>query len=293
MMFSTYVVWYLFLAGAGAGCYVIMSGLTIAQLRGASAIPPCWPGFRFGSMATPVLLVFASLFLFADLGAPEKVWAVFLHPFQSAISAGACLVVCLIVLSAVVSLNGILGCFLSRCQMILCCIGGSLLAFGVMAYTGILFSSMVSVDFWATPLLTVLFILSSLTTGLGVLICLEVLIDGKSSGLYPFYHSAAIVGGLLEAIALAAFLFDRYCFSEVSRLSCDMLFTGDLAFPFWLGLVCMGFLLPAFLQILYAKVPVLGLMWVSSLGVLVAGFSLRYCIVNASLLPTVLIGGFL
>lgn len=293
-VFSTYVVWYLFLAGAGAGCYAIASCWALADVRGRKvdfARLPC--GCRLGFAAAPALLVLSSLFLFADLGSPERVWSVFLHPLDSVISAGACFVACLALLSSAVLAAGAAARVLSKGLMLLCWIGGALLSLGVMAYTGVLFSSMVSIDFWHTPLIPVLFVVSSLTTGVGVIVCLTVLAKGAPSGSLSFLRPAAIVGSLLEAIALAAFLIDRFCFSAVARMSCMMLFAGELAFPFWFGVVLLGFAVPLASHALYARLPFPGLALVSSAGVLAAGFSVRYCVVSAAVLPTAMLGSFL
>ena len=294
MVLSAYVVWYLFLAGAGSGCYAIASCRAIAAVRGRGIASVRLPdSCRFGFAAAPVLLVSSSLFLLADLGSPERVWSVFLHPFDSVVSAGACFVASLALLSCAVVVIGVTARVFSKALLLFCWIGGTLLSIGVMTYTGVLFSSMASIDFWCTVLLPLLFVASSLTTGLAVIVCLDVLFKGSLSNSFASFRSIAIVGSMVEAVVLVVFLIDRYCFSVVSQMSCVMLFSGELAFPFWFGLVFMGFAVPFASHVLYARMSFSGLALVSSAGILVAGFSLRYCVVGAAVFPTALLGGFL
>lgn len=294
MLFSDYVVWYLFLAGAGAGCYAIASCWGIVTMRGQSSESVRLPdACRLGFAASPVLLLVASLFLLVDLGSPERVWSIFLHPFDSVIAAGACLVASLALLSCVVVAVGITARGRPRSFFGLCWIGGTLLALGVMAYTGVLFSSMVSVDFWHSMLIPLLFVASSFTTGSGVIVCLDILFGGSSSEGVPTFRRIALVGSLLEACVLVVFLVDRFCFSALARLSCAMLVAGELAFPFWFGVVFLGFAMPFALHALYARLPITGFALASSAGVLVGGFCLRYCVVGAAVLPIAMLGSFL
>lgn len=293
-MFSTYVVWYLFLAGAASGCYLIASSCaiyntskqTIASARLAA-------DSRYGFVLAPLLLLFSTLFLVIDLGSPERMWLVFLKPFDSVIAIGACCVALFMLLSIGVLLVGLVFRFPPKRFLFFCWVAGGVLSIGTMVYTGVFFASMVSIDFWNTPLVPVLFVLSSFNTGLGVILCSGVLSRGAHPKSIFLFRHLVIVGSSLELITLAVFLCTRYWFSAASRLSCDMLFSGELAFVFWFGMVFLGLLLPLLLQVLYSRIHSVGFVLLSSIGVLVGGLSLRYCIVGAAVFSAVVPGGFL
>ncbi|WP_270297394.1 NrfD/PsrC family molybdoenzyme membrane anchor subunit, partial [Eggerthella sinensis] len=54
-----------------------------------------------------------------------------------------------------------------------CCVVGGVCAVGVMGYTGLLLSDMVSIDFWHTPWLIALFVVSSLSCGVAAIVTLD------------------------------------------------------------------------------------------------------------------------
>lgn len=289
-MFDVYVIGYLFLAGAGAGCFAIASCRALCAAFAGGAIPARLPSdMRFGLMAAPPLLVAASLFLLLDLGSPERAWLVFLHPLDSAIGAGACCVALLVLVATL----GLWAADQGRGGVAAVCWGlGLPLSLGAMSYTGILLSSMVSVDVWRTALVPALFVLSSFSTGFATIEAIGVLVEGRVPGSRAF-RRVAFACTALEALALAVFLLDRYAYSAVARLSCEALLWGGLAFPLWFGVAFLGLATPLAMRILFARLPFAGFSLAASMCALVGGFCLRYCIVNAALLPTALIGNFL
>ena len=90
VMVSSYIAWYLFLAGAGGGAFLLGSFVDFALrvsnrswLRGASAVTDA------GLLAGPVLVALGTVFLALDLGAPDQAFRLFLTPSGSLLSAGA------------------------------------------------------------------------------------------------------------------------------------------------------------------------------------------------------------
>lgn len=293
MIFSWYIVWYLFLAGTAAGAYAVAAGCSAYDaLRQSRRSEETAAQAQIGFLAAPVVIALAALFLLIDLGSPERAWMVLLSPFESIVATGAWLVSLFFVLSAAVAVCGMTMRSIPLWFLWFAWIVGVLLAGGVMVYTGLLLSDMVSIDFWNTWLLPVLFVVSSLATGLALVLALGVLSGRGAPRRSRFLWRASGVAGVVELLALAAFLADRYMASEAARVSCDMLFVGDGAGFFWVGIIGCGMAAPFVLHALYRKAQSDAFVFAASAGVLVGGFFLRFCIVFAAWYSPLAIGGF-
>lgn len=152
-----------------------------------------------------------------------------------------------------------------------------------MGYTGVLLCDLVAVDFWNTPLLAVLFVCSSLSTGYASCMLVHAL-------LRPLAPSAMCLRGVLarvlhiaEGIVLVFFMIGRFLYSAAARESVLSLLCGGLAPVFWAGVVLCGLLIPvAACSIrLRAVSSPLARIVVSSCA-LIGGFALRYAIVSAA-----------
>lgn len=293
MLFSGYIVGYLFLAGAGSGAFFLASAGCVADAvlqserseRLACALQPAF-------LAAPCLMALAGVLLVADLGEPARAWAVALMPFQSVMSVGAWLVALLTALSGAYALLGLTLPRIARVVQWAFCVLGLVLSAGVMSYTGLLLSDLVSIDFWNTPWLLALFVASSLSCGSAVAL--------GSFGLFAHDDGDAAcdlwrIAGALAVIELAfllAFLASRWSFSAVSHASCLALASGDLRLAFWLGVVGAGFVLPLGVRLaggLRSQARgAAGL--VSCAGTLVGGLALRYCIIAAALYTPLALG---
>ena len=262
LVFSSYIVWYLFLAGTAAGAFVVASACSAYDaLRQTDDSEEVAVRVQAGFLAAPVIIAFAALFLFLDLGSPERAWLVVLSPFESIVSTGAWLV-------------------------------ALFFAFGVMTYTGLLLSDMVSIDFWHSWLLPVLFVASSFATGLALVLAFGVLASGGKRSTSCCLWKASGFVGIAEALVVILLFCTRYGYSDAARASCDMLFTGDLAGFFWTGVVGCGMLVPLVLHALHRSAHNEAFVFAASAGVLVGGFFVRFCIVGAALYSPLAIGGF-
>lgn len=234
-----------------------------------------------GFFIAPCCAILAALFLFIDLGSPDRAWLIILTPFQSIVSLGAWLVILFIGVSGGLALCGLMFNVIPRPVLVACWGVGSLLSVGVMLYTGLLLSDLVAVDFWYTWILPVLFVASSLSTGFAAMLgwnSFFPLRAGESKAFDKIFVALSVA----EIVILAAFILDRFFFSEAARYSCNVLLFGEYAIPFWLGVCFCGFILPWFVQVFdrIAKIPAMKI--VSSGGILVAGLCLRYCIIGAA-----------
>ncbi len=294
MLFSWYIIWYLFLAGAGSGAFLVSACCcmydalhpTPDSLRAVAVS-------RYGFYATPVLMAASVLMLVFDLGRPDRVWTIVLSPLQSVLSMGAWLVAILAAVSTVAVLLAVLSRSVSRMLLWTLYVAGSLAAIGVMTYTGLLLSDMTSIDFWHTPWLVVLFAASSVSTGSAVIIALGSVFTACPLALSRgLWHAAGVVCAV-EAVALSVFVVSQSGYTEISLESCLMVVAGYLAPVFWCGVVGAGLVVPAFAHAASRRRVKSSAALVSSAGSLVGGLALRYCVIEAALFTPMLPGAVL
>jgi formate-dependent nitrite reductase membrane component NrfD len=78
-MFSLYIVWYLFLAGAGSGAYVLAATFSLITEQSQSESVREYRGITQGGFYLgPLLVLLGAVFLIFDLGSPEKAYRLFL-----------------------------------------------------------------------------------------------------------------------------------------------------------------------------------------------------------------------
>ena len=89
-MVSSFIAWYLFLAGMGAGAFFVSAVVdltlrvkTSPRLETLSAITDG------GMLLGPAAVVLGSVFLLCDLGAPERAFQVFFTPSTSILTIGS------------------------------------------------------------------------------------------------------------------------------------------------------------------------------------------------------------
>jgi formate-dependent nitrite reductase membrane component NrfD len=172
------------------------------------------------------------------------------------------------------------------------------LGIATAVYTGILLGAMPARPFWNTPILALLFLVSSLSTGVAVILMFRALFSGaKPAGETHDDHSAYLLTAsdvlLIGFELMVVFLFVMYAHLTVGGVKeavSVILFGGELAVMFWFWFVVVGLVLPALVELYYVipkllhhrqffapwhieiLVPVI---------VLVGGFMLRYVVVIA------------
>ncbi|MDD6786402.1 MAG: polysulfide reductase NrfD [Eggerthellales bacterium] len=283
MPFGSYVVVYLFLAGAGAGAFFLAAcGAFYDAARATDASEDIRENLSGGFLAAPPLLALGALCLLLDLGSPQRALLVLANPLVSVMSFGAWCLLLLTVASVAVAALGLAEKF-PPAFMRTGCLVGLVLSPLVMAYTGVLLCTMVSVDFWNTPLLAVLFVCSSLSTGFAASTLANTLmkpltrISPRAMGkLARLFHAA-------ETVALIAFLASRFFATAAAQGSCVELLAGTAAPIFWCGVVVCGLLVPLVVSAGHARIAMLpaGRIIVASCS-LIGGLALRYGIVAAA-----------
>ena len=158
---------------------------------------------------------------------------------------------------------------------------GVVLGAVLMLYTGLMLSDMPSVLAWNTPLVPVLFCLSSLSCGCALLFACAAFAASRTSalasvaGLVRF--DTALV--LAEALVLAAYL--AWCLANASTHAAGLaLLQGALAPWFWVPLVGVGLVAPVVLERLVSRSNYqTQFAWIAGC-VLCGGFALRWCVVG-------------
>lgn len=272
--FKTQQVWSVphalefFLLGVGAGLYILST----------------WFWFLpWGQLLSLLPVIGAGLSLLADLGRPERLWRALANLRRSWISRGALSVffflafACLALFSRWSSPQSQLALALEAVA--------SLFAVIAMLYPGLVLSSYASIPSWNSPMVPLLFFLSSWITGLAgewlVLLAL-----GATRDLAP----ALALGLLLFPITLLCLLIHLSAMARggaALREAYRLLVRGSLSRWFLGGAVAMGLLLP----LLLAAGGLINLEWLefsallSSLFALAGGFLFRYSILKAGIYP--------
>ncbi|MDR1082340.1 MAG: polysulfide reductase NrfD [Coriobacteriales bacterium] len=284
VVFSSFIVWYLFLAGVSSGAFIFIAILPVNEsITNPSHIDHQRARVAAGYLAVAICAFAASIILLSDFGDPWITWRVVLTPFASLASFGACVVMVFVLVAAAVTVVMLIKPVVPRWAVWLSRLLGIPLAAATMVYAGLLLAGMLAIDVWHTWLLPVLFVVSSLSCGIAIILFMEAFVPGKDEEGRPPWWKTQFVLGLLEAAVLAAFIVDRFNFSATAHESIIMLLVGDYALGFWLGIVVLGLVVPVLLHILYpfARVYALGL--AAAVSILIGGFFLRWCVVEIAL----------
>ena len=189
---SWLVAAYLFLAGLGAGAYVVG---VLADLTGGHA----WAHMsKVGVfLGFPCVLV-GCMFLIGDLGTPVNFWRAWMRPNTSWIARGTLIITIFMVLSFIHTVFWIWPFHqLESAAGARHLIGvlGIIFAFGTMIYTGILLGAARPIAFWSTAMLPLLFLVSALSTGMMSVILVESLTGTAAPGLLPVAAGRAARNG--------------------------------------------------------------------------------------------------
>lgn len=285
MVFGWYIIAYLFAAGAGSGAFFVgFSTCLWDVVRQSPASERAAASVQTAFYSAPVLCLFAVLLLMLDLGNPNRILPLVLNPFSSVIGVGAWLLALFILFSGALAIASLGARPVPRPLFLVLGVPALACAAGIMSYTGVLLSSLVSIDFWHTPWLVALFIASSLTAGAAVVV-LGALLQGTPTALRNLQGlwKAFFLFTLAEAVLLAAFMMVQAVGPQSARDGVQLLVAGSMAPAFWGAVVAAGFAAPWAVHLAKRLVGPSAALVISSAGVLVGAFALRYCIVGAGL----------
>jgi formate-dependent nitrite reductase membrane component NrfD len=287
------IAWYLFLAGVGAGAYIVA---VVANVLGERYKPLVKPGIFLGA---PLVAIGSGLLLL-DLGAPLRAPLAFLRPQSSMISVGIWIITIFILLG-LLHIAALLFKQVKLSEKALRWLGGinAVFAVGTAIYTGLLLGVVKAVPFWNTPMLPLLFLVSALSTGMGaVLLVVGVLrwvmpkqVEAEKEQVAESVHALSRVDMPLivtELLVLFFFIFLMVASRSTAAESARYLVSGGYAVAFWLGIVVVGLLVPVTLEawtLTRGKgLPLARLTNISvvvGLCLLIGGIILRYAILAA------------
>ncbi len=271
-----------------------VSRLTIAPTRFArlAALPVIpRPNFqRFFGPAYGVGLIAVAvgmLCLLADLGRPDRIFQLLLNPTLSFISVGVYLLLILSLATVLLCVVWVLGATrLPRWLVATARIVGFVAAIAVMTYTGLLLSSMPSIPFWHTAWVPLLFVLSDVSTGVGLVVAAVLLTGGDGLFRTTFARikrwDVLAIGA--QTLCLVFLLGTAVFRGSVAQASATMLLSGSVAPQFWIMVVGMGILFPLLAQRL-GRFGSQRMMLAVSTALLISCFFLRWCIVQVGMAP--------
>jgi len=284
------IAFYLFLAGMGAGAYLvaILVDLFLPEAAYLS---------KNGVILGTILVILGIPFLIIDLGRKERFLRVCVNPRIAWVGRGFYILSVFIVLG-VIHIGFWIWPFkileTDRALRLVLSFVNGIFAFGVAVYTGLLLKSMKSVHFWDTPLIVILFVISALSTGVISLVLLSMshLIEPGGEGVLNFLLAADLILILIECLVLIFYLITMAGATEASEKSVYSLTQGDLKLLFWGGVILCGLVIPFVLksiEVFGSELELAGFVLVSGVLILAGGLLLRYGILAAGVQATPLL----
>ncbi len=299
------VVLYLFLAGLGAGALTTSASVL---LRGG----PTGKYFdvaRYGAFIAPIPVALGSALLVFELGSFQAGhWFRFLNLYTvinlSPMSVGTWLLSGFLGISVIYAYTFLTrdahaGDRQDRLRRATAWVGIPL-GIGTAVYTGVLLGAMPARPFWNSPVLALLFLLSSISTGIAVIILTRAILQRRhmdpeqrrahnETGYLLSATDTLMIG--LELLTVFLFLmFAHLTIGNAREAITVVLAGGELSTLFWFWVVCVGLLVPAVIELALIIPRIVHqrefvshrlVEIVVPITVLVGGFMLRYVVLVA------------
>ncbi len=285
-VYGILITTYLFLGGAASGSLLIMcSWSLIFHYRKSHRSPRIRRAFRALKSAVYtisfILLAISVLCLAFDLASPHRAYLLFMRPHPTPITFGAFALTFGLAIGFLLVVANLL-----RPRAMNGYVKGALEALGVvcsiciMAYTGVFLYTQPAVAIWHTVTIVPLFIFSSISSGISVVLLIDYFIQGKVLLLRTVQpmQKLHLVCLALESAALAAFAFAMFGNPHASK-SVDLLLNPDMLGCAGLGIVGMGIIAPACLETYALTRGQCRSIPISDVICLIGGFCLRFCII--------------
>lgn len=282
---------YLYLAGMGAGSYII--GTIMDWFVHPSRLVTIWGQpldlAKAALLWGPILVAIGAPFLILDLGIKKRFLYACLNPRTSWVARGFIILSIFIIFGLVLLAKSVVPFEWLHAESRLWRIPEVIalaFAFGTALYTGILLKATKSIPLWNTYFLPLLFLVSALSTG-----SMAIILSTLGSGLFTHDTSAlkALMGAeqilvVIEGIVLYLYLSRSYRASEQGKDSVRLLLFGGKKFIFWGGIVLLGFIFPFVLEgIAVFSHGNVGLIFSSGIILLCGGFFLRLGVLSAGI----------
>lgn len=270
-MLTTLAVCYLFLGGAGAGAIAVSSLIDLVWVKqpfGCAAyvqgpqVSPVARTVDFGFASGLALLTAGVMCLLFDLGRADRALSLFFHPQFTMLTLGAYALAALMVLGiCAVAVRFMYLPSVSRGAVVAVECAACIVGIIVMLYTGLLLQSVQGVAFWATPFVPALFVLSSASSGIAVVLVLSCFIEWADC---PFsYGQFDSLRRWLVRADVAIIVFEGACAAGLLlwasesehfgvALSFESLVHGDQSVIWWVGFIVFGLCAPLVAEIAHA-----------------------------------------
>ena len=287
---------YLYLAGMGAGSFVIGTLINWMGVKINPLFPPTLVlfGYTLNLLSVPILwgpimVAIGAPFLILDLGIKWRFIYACLNPRTSWVARGFIILSIFIILGLALLAKSVLPfewlhaeSFPWRIVEIIAFV----LALGTAIYTGILLKATKSIPLWNTQLLPLLFLVSALSTG-----SMAIILSTLGTGFFPHDAGAlkVLMGGeqilvVIEGIVLYLFLSRRYRAAGQGKDSVRLLLFGEMKLIFWGGVVLLGFIFPVILESIASFFPGnAALIFIAGILLLCGGFFLRLGVLYAGI----------
>ena len=301
---------YLFLGGMGAGSFLIAS---LIELTGQRYKHKYCPTTMVGAGVSGPLILIGTVLLILDLGAglhePWRIPFMFTN-FSSVMTWGIWILSLFI---PIAFLYGILEVMHVHPEVLVwlrqrlrfafcprpcptaassgwCAALASYWPSATALYTGVLLSVVGAVPLWATPILPALFLVSAVSTGMGL--CIDLAATLSVPDVHRRFKNLPLVHMVLiglEVALLALLFWTALNQGGEAAESVRLILTGNGSLAFWVLVVGFGMLYP-FMVHVYAFARhshgyVSGIL--SGVGIVIAGLFVRYLIVAAAIPVTV------
>ena len=308
MVWDAFIAVYLFLAGLGAGAFVLGALTNWAKT-------PAPRMKRIAFVIAPVAVAVGTLVLVVDAkaGFNDPLRFFLLVSNLNSVMAWGVIILSVFLAVSVVDLALLL---VRKKTPKALDVVGMVLAVCVAAYTGVLLGDAgLAFPLWNMAILPLLFVVSAASTGIAAVLLVTYLAAPDEVEALPFLPKAGLVLPVLELVLVAVLLGvtagSSGSAAAAGAASVANLVSGAYAVPFWLGFVVVGLVLPFALELARHRgagapkaAAVVGaaapgadpdgsaaagagtgkaLALVGEAGVLVGGFMLRYLVIMAAL----------
>ena len=295
---------YLFLGGMGAGCFLMAAAVELSGMRyKAKYCPTAMVG---AGVSGPLILAGTVLLVF-DLGAGlREPWRILLmfSNFESVMTWGIWILTLFLPIAFLYGLleimhvyPGVLAWARKRLRFLpetlpyrkikrVVCGVGSVLAIATAVYTGVLLSVIQAVPLWHTPILPALFLVSAISTGMGLTFDLSATLAVPE--LHRRYNHMPLIHMIFigaEIALLALLLIQALRQGGVAAESASLILLGNRAVIFWVLVVGFGMVYPFMVHVYAFARKTHGYYSgiLSGAGIVIAGLFVRYLIVAAAI----------
>lgn len=275
---------YLLLAGLSAGAALSSIGI---KWYGKEHSEGFCGLIKVGAIISPVAISIGSLLLVFDLTKPLSFWKLIIyHNYTSVMSVGALALFAYTPLAFLYAMN-VLRCK-GTCPIIASWTERLLFVLSVVVgiYTGFLLSAMYAYPLLNSPILPALFLVSGISSGLAATILFGLIFYKNEIKKENAQYLMSIDTKLIPAEILFLFLLFVGLFyrgGENVTITVNALTQGGYATLFWIGVVCMGIVIPLLISYTALKHHAYRVNYIilNSFTILVGVISLRLYIVYA------------